>query len=386
MKKTLSIGLSLLLVFCIFSSFSCSFKKPPKKLTATTNLENISKFGNVTISIENKELLDSGYNYGDILNVSFLNQSLNLPLCSDYSDIDVGSTGIFARKDDTNISLAMNLGDFATNYGIATKESFEDETFKWTYCNGVDESLKFKIKMEKPAGYYNEYMAHKLSYTNNREDYPELSDAQFANFRMITTTGIGTGTLYRTSSPIDPQKGRNTYADAELKKANVNYVLNLGDSDESEKNYPGFSDTYYSKTKHEALDMGMNFKDEDFKIKLAEGLRFLTNNEGIYAINCVEGKDRTGFFVAVLECLMGANVNEVIDDYMQTFCNYYKINKDDPKYNIIAESNIKKTLKAIFPQADIDKDLSTPAYNYIKDLGLTDDEINHLKSNLAKQH
>ena len=42
---------------------------------------------------------------------------------------------------------------------------------------------------------------------NNREDYPELTDEQFANFRNIATTGMGAGILYRSSSPINPELG-----------------------------------------------------------------------------------------------------------------------------------------------------------------------------------
>lgn len=350
------------------------------------NLENITKFGNVTLNLENNELLNSGYNYGDILNVSFLNQSLDLPLCSNYSDVDAGKPGIFARNDDINVSLAINLGDFATTYGIATKESFKDETFKWTYCDGVDDSLEFKIKMGQQNGYHDEYMMHKLSYTNNREDYPELSDAQFANFRMITTTGIGKGTLYRTSSPIDPQKGRNKYADDQLRNAKVNYVLNLSDDNKDVVNFPGFSGTYYSTTTYDALNMGIDFKEEDFKVKLAQGLKFLSNNKGIYAVHCIDGKDRTGFVIALLECLMGATKDEVINDYMTSYYNYYKIDKNDSKYDLIANSNIKKTLQNLFPNMSSSDDLSKSAYNYVKNLGLSDNEINQLKTNLSQQH
>lgn len=386
MKKILSVWLSLLLIFCTISCSSCGFQKKPKEFTVTMNLENITKFGNVTLNLENNELLNSGYNYGDILNVSFLNQSLDLPLCSNYSDVDAGKPGIFARNDDINVSLAINLGDFATTYGIATKESFKDETFKWTYCDGVDDSLEFKIKMGQQNGYHDEYMMHKLSYTNNREDYPELSDAQFANFRMVTTTGIGEGTLYRTSSPIDPQKGRNKYADEELKKAHVDVVLNLSDDDKDVENFPGFSGTYYSTTKYEALNMGIDFNEENFKIKLAQGLRFLANNKGIYAIHCLEGKDRTGFVIALLECLMGASNDEVINDYMTSYYNYYKIDKNDSKYDLIANSNIKKTLQNLFPNMSSSDDLSESAYNYVKNLGLSDNEINQLKTNLSQQH
>ena len=58
-----------------------------------------------------------------------------------------------------------------------------------------------------------------LCRTAERADYPELSDAEFANFRMVTAGTIGEGILYRSSSPIDPSLGRNAYADREAEKA-----------------------------------------------------------------------------------------------------------------------------------------------------------------------
>jgi len=58
-----------------------------------------------------------------------------------------------------------------------------------------------------------------LTYTDARSDYPNLSDAAFANFRVIATTGMGEGALYRTASPIDPTHERSAYADAALKMA-----------------------------------------------------------------------------------------------------------------------------------------------------------------------
>lgn len=386
MKKSLSIVLSFLLIFCVASSASSNFKKPPKEITTTMSLENIVKFGNVYLNITNKELLDSGYEYGDILNVKFLDQNLNLPLCSDYSDVDAGQPGIFARKDDVNTCLAINMGNFASTYNIATKQNFDDSTFKWSYNNEIDSDVVFNIKLEKQGGYYHEYMAHRLEYTNNREDYKELSDAQFANFRMVTTTGIGKGTLYRSSSPINPEKGRNKYADEQLRQAKVNYAINLSDSYEGMLSYEGFNDTYYSTIKCLALNMGIKFDDNEFESKLEEGLKFIANNKGIYVVNCLEGKDRTGFFVAVIESLMGATKDEIIDDYMQSYYNYYKIDKDNPKYNIIANSNIKKTLKKLYGEEDLDKDLHNKAYNYVKSLGLSDKEINLVKNNLSQQH
>ena len=128
--------------------------------------------------------------------------------------------------------------------------------------------------------------------------------------------------------------------------------------------------------------MGMDFFAEDFKERLAEGFRFMAANPGPYLIHCKEGKDRTGFAAAILECLMGANTTEVVRDFMLTFYNFYDLSPDSEQYMQIADSNIKKTLAEAFGIASLDDegiDLSACAENYLKEIGMTDEEIQALK-------
>ena len=139
------------------------------------------------------------------------------------------------------------------------------------------------------------------------------------------------------------------------------------------------------------MNLGVDFTDPSFQAGLAEGLRFFANNPGVYAVHCTEGKDRAGFVAALLECLMGASADEVIEDYMTTYYNYYGVEKGTEKYEAIANSNIIKTLKTAFGvPADYDissvtaADLQYGAEAYIKAIGLTDAEVAALKANLAK--
>ena len=56
--------------------------------------------------------------------------------------------------------------------------------------------------------------------------------------------------------------------------------------------------------------MGTSFDTEEFRNKLAEGLRFFAAHEGPYAVHCQEGRDRTGVVAVLLECFMGAGYDE----------------------------------------------------------------------------
>ena len=336
------------------------------------------------LSLKCEEIKEAGYAYGDVLTVKFLDQEMELPFCSNYSDVDSGSPAVFARAADEFVKLAINMGDFATTYGIAVKTTNEDKTFEWNYAEGVEGPVTVTIALKEAGGYYDEYVMHQLSYTNAREDYPDLTDAEFANFRAVATTGMGEGVFYRSSSPVNPEIGRNAYADAALKEAGVTVVMNLAEDTATVEAYEGYAETYYATTNYIALNMGVDFSAAEFQEKLAEGLRFFAENPGVYLIHCTEGKDRAGFVAALLECLMGATYDEVVADYMTTFYNFYGVTADDARYATIAGSNIVKTLSAAFGVSDLaSADLAAAAETYLLGIGLTETELAALVENLS---
>lgn len=347
-----------------------------------------TKYGNVYLDIKVKDFFALGYEEGDIVSVSFLDKTLNLPVVPTYSYVDQGSPAIIAPLGEKGeptgyISLAINMGNFGDTYGLAYKTTNADKTWFWTAKEGVKFPVEVNFSMAEKGGYLSQYILHDLTRTNNREDYPELTDEEFANFREITTTGMGKGKLYRTSSPINLELGRNTYADEACKKAGVSVVMNLANSKDEAEKYEGFTSSYYSTAKVIYLNLGVDFQADEFKKGLAEGLKFFAANKGVYAVHCTEGKDRAGFVSALLECLMGANYDEVIDDYMKTYENYYKVEKGTEKYNAISQSNIVKTLETAFGVSDLKSaNLQEGAISYIKSIGLTDAEINQLMANL----
>ena len=387
MRKTVEKALARLLALALLFSLtpvSARAAEAPPELSATAEAQYIQKYGNVTLSLTCDELKAAGYGYGDVLTVRFLDQALELPLCGNFSDVDSGSPALFARAQDQYVLAAINMGDFATTYGVAVKTTHEDKSFEWSYADGVTGPVAFTLSLKEAGGYYDQYVLHQLSFTNEREAYPRLTDEQFANFRPVATTGMGLGVLYRTSSPVNPSIGRSAYADAALRRAGVTVVMNLADDEAAVRAYPGYADSYYAGTKYIALNMGVDFAAEDFRSKLAEGLRFFAQNPGVYAVLCNEGKDRAGFVAALLECLMGASFDEVVADYMETFRNYYGVTEDDPRYETVAGSNVIKTLSAAFGVSDLrGADLKTCAERYVRALGLKENELDALRQNLS---
>ncbi len=350
-------------------------------VTATTQTDWISQYGNTVLSVP-AEQLTAIFDYGDVLSVSFLNQTLQLPFCTSYSDVDSECAGIFERSG--YILLAINTGDFATTFGIATKTANPDGTISWNYPEGVTGPVEFVITLAEKGGYYEEYVMRHLSHTNNRDDYPQLSDDEFSNFREVATTGMGRGVLYRSATPVDPSRNRNSYADAAARNAGITLAINMADAEADLAGFPGYDQTYYATTSHIALKMGLDITTDDYREKLARGFRTMAEQPGIYLVHCLEGKDRTGFAIAILECLMGATLDEVIDDYMLSYYNYYGVTAEEPRYQVIAQGNIIKSLQRVYGLESLyGVDLATEAHEYLLGLGLNENEIAALKRNLC---
>ncbi len=351
-----------------------------------------TKYGNVYTDCSADNFVNHlGLTWGDTVSVSFLDNELIMPVVPTYSYVESGMPAIILRKDENGlpceyVSLAINMGNFAEAYGIAEKVTDNDGNWHWIAIDGVVFPIEVNFTLAEKEGYMAEYLLYELVRTNNRQDYSNLTDEEYANFRNISHGKIEKNILYRTSSPINPEIGRNTYADAALKKAGVTVIMNLADSEDEAKSYESYDESYYSKQKIIFLNLGVDFFSDEFKQGLKRGLQFFAQNKGVYAIHCTEGKDRAGFVCALLECLMGAEYTDVIEDYMITYSNYYGIEKNSEKYNSIANNNIVKSLKIAFDVDDLSSvNLEIEAEEYIKSIGLSDSEIKQLKENLRKK-
>ncbi|WP_029318999.1 hypothetical protein [Butyrivibrio sp. AE3004] len=92
--------MSFILVMTLFIPLKITVLAEAPEITATLDLSGIKKYGNVVLSTKCSEILDAGYKFGDVVTVSFAEQILDIPFCSDYSDIESGTLGIFARQED----------------------------------------------------------------------------------------------------------------------------------------------------------------------------------------------------------------------------------------------------------------------------------------------
>ncbi len=226
-------------------------------------------------------------------------------------------------------------------------------------------------------------LSRRLGY--HRENYPALTDEEFANFRMVRVSGIGEGKLYRSSSPVSTWGNRNAIADSAARRAGVKTFVNLTDNDSSVKGHKGFEGSYYSTQKIIALNLGMKYQSRTFRESLARGIREMAKSEAPFLIHCSLGKDRAGYVCALIECLMGAGMQEVIDDYLVSFGNYFGIKKGTREYDYVAENEIVGFLAKAFGVKSEDMtriDLADGAERYFLGIGVSENDITALRNKL----
>lgn len=360
--------------------------------TIATQVYDINQFGNIILNLHATAVLDHGIDIGDIVLVTLNGTEYDMPVVTNYSDVDQGAflcrLVIDDDKDPDVVVLGINMGDLATWSGIAAREKTDEAPgYKWTMAEGVPDPVPVTLTLKEKGGYDEQLSLHQLVRSDNREDYPDLDDAAFANFREITTTGMGSHALYRSSSPINPQLGRNKEADAACEESGIKTFINMADSDAVMRGYEGFEDTYYSTGQIIALAMVVDFQSEEFRDSLAEGFTFITEHDGPYLVHCTEGKDRAGFASAVLEALMGADADEIVQDYMLSYYNYYGIEPGSDMYTKIADANIRKSLAAAFGLDSLEgEDLSAHAEAYLRGTGLSDKTILDLREKLGSDY
>lgn len=209
---------------------------------------------------------------------------------------------------------------------------------------------------------------------------------EHVNFINVKTGNIAEGILYRCSSPL---KGGNKKDIIETlaMEAKIKCIINLDDVSSVIKDLSK-DILWYNKLVEEGnvICLHMTYtipgvKSNEKKLKTA--LQFLLNHNGPYLIHCFAGVDRTGFVSALLEALMGANLEEICKSYLATFNFDNTILSNIEKYSKM--KNFLKQLKTMCHGENISKiniQVATERY-LIDNIGLSCDEVLWLKNILS---
>ena len=367
-KKTIT---SLALVLALIMALSILAGCGSKETAVTTGEIGVVKdeeFGNVYIELTIDEFNALGFNFGDSVNISFDNGKSfeDIPYYSGYY-VPVGEMLACGYPGYPHVVIARN-------YGASTWEEFE-----------MTDSSKVTVTLNQAGKYKDTQELFALEYSDNRDDFD--SDVIFANFREVKGGSLKEGAFYRSASPCDNQHSRAAFANKFAEEYKIRFVLNLSDNEEKYKAHveaEDFNSEYYDSLYKEGnvllLAMNANYRSDEFAKTLSEAFYEMTKHDTPCLIHCVEGKDRTGFACALLLALADAEPQEIIDDYMITYANYYGVTKDGnpEKYEAIL-GNVNDFFYCICEAekgTPLDTlDLKKGAENYLRRGGLGDEQI-----------
>ena len=336
------------------------------------------KFGGVYIKMEIDDFNNLGFKYGDSVDVKFSNgyELTDIPYYNGYY-VDIDEPLLIAYPGYDYIKAAVNYGaDLWITAGLTDNDTAS------IYLNASGKYLDIQN-------------ARDIHYSDIQGD---TSDVVFANFRNVKVGNLKDGILYRSASPVDNSHNRAPVVDRLISAVGVNYIVNLSDGADDlveHINKEDFNSPYFLSLYNDGLviplEMDAQFKSQGFKEKLVQGLTAMAEHDGPYLIHCVEGKDRTGYVLMILESLLSASYDEMVNDYMITYDNYYDISRasDPERYATIKEKNIDLMLHYVIGDESGERDLTTInnysdyTKNYLLSIGMGEDAIMQLIQNLS---
>lgn len=335
MKKIVIAILLILLCSCSANSIDPKIKT----ISVDGQIVLIDDNGNADIDITNSDFLNKGFNYGDSVDVEFDNgyKLEDMPFLSGMY-VEYGKSMVYGKASKDKVTFIQKYKSFVES-------------------SKISEQTAYTITLNEAQKYLNIENVGNLKITNNFEDYND--EIKFANFREVTVGNIKPGRLYRSASVIDNSANRIEYTSKLAIENNIKTILNIVDKqddyNELVSNLKGKPKTLIEKTTVINAPISNDYQSEKNNKIIVEGLNELINNEYPYLIHCLEGKDRAGYELAIIEALCNATYEEIVYDYMLTYDNYYGVNKntDIEKYNYIKESNIDAMLTFVTKENDL---------------------------------
>lgn len=347
-------------------------------LTVTGTVSHDTKFDTAQISMTQQDIESAGFMLGDSVDVEFENgyKLTDIPFYNGYY-VKTGSPILVAYPGFTEISVTYN------NAGI------------WEPA-GLQEGMRVTIRLNTQGKYLNVQEVLGQQYSLDRNEYE--SDEQFCNFRALSGGKLKRDFLFRGASPVDNSRGRAHYTDALLEEHNVRFVIDLADSETDMASYIADSDysseyvkSLYMIQRVALLGMGSGYQTEAYHEQVVNGLRqMMKAGECPVYIHCMEGKDRTGFVCVLLEALAGASYDEMLNDYMITYSNYYRVTADGTpeKYDAIADLYFNSFAEYLHGSNDIEvlkrADYAEDASEYLLAGGMSTEEIAELINRIAQ--
>ena len=360
----------VVLVSLLTLATSCSNEDRPIEPIVEPMLKGIISYYNeydgAMLDFTKADMEKAGFTLGDVISITLDDQTFVMPYYDGYYT-PYGELLLVAYPSYPSICFTAN------NTGLPKE------------LRGL-EGHAVTVRMKEKGGSIDVQTAMSLSYSNERSEYPTLSDAEFANARTVTVGNIVNGVLHRCSTPFTNATNRAYYVSDYLESEKATTVLNLADTEEKMLTYdmPPYSRTLWEGGNVILCPLKADPTADDYNNRLIAALKELPSRPAPYVVHCMEGKDRTGYVCALLEGLCGATYEEMVADYLITYDNYYRVTpeKDPDVCNTLVTLRLNPCLmyyagvsdEAQLPNVDYAKAFS----NYLLSHGMNQQQLDAL--------
>ena len=308
-------------------------------------ISSYNEYGGAMLNFTEADMTAAGFTLGDVISVTLDGEEMVMPYYDGYYNGN-GEFVCVAYPGYPSICFTAN------NTGLPQE------------LIGL-EGHAVSVKMKEKGGSLNVQQALGMTYTNDRCDYPSLSDAEFANARAVSAGNIASGVLHRSSSPFSNGSNRAYCVSDYLEGERVKTVLNLADTEEKMLAYdmPPYSRTLWDGGSVILCPLKTDPTADDYNNRLIAALKELPSHPAPYVVHCMEGKDRTGYVCALLEGLCGATYEEMVDDYLITYFNYYGITPETDRDVCNTLVSLRLNMCLMF-YAGVDDEAQLPYVDY----------------------
>ncbi len=181
-------------------------------------------------------------------------------------------------------------------------------------------------------------------HTDDPGDYDDM--VVFGNLRDVAGGDLVPDSIYRSASPWNAGN-RSPVADDYLREQGTEYLICLNMNEDEVAEYAEkMPDAYASelyregKVSSKILRAAVHSYPGDIEFVIDS----LLEADGKIGMFCTYGKDRTGFYSALIEGLAGATYDEILADFMTSFCNYYHIEEGSEEYDVVAKNYPQRVL------------------------------------------
>ena len=324
-------------------------------------------FGAAFLDITEADMTKAGFTLGDVISITVEDTTIVMPYYDGFYNRN-GEYVCVAYPTSPTIRFTAN------NIGLPSK------------FMGL-EGHSVTIRMQEKGGSLDVQKAMSMTYSYDRNDYPDISDAAYANARAVIAGNIPSGVLHRSSSPFNNDINRSFYVSQYLDDVQVKTVLDLNDTEEDLLGYvdmPPYSRTLWEGGNVIICTLKTDPTADEYNERLIAALKVLPTHPAPYVVHCMEGKDRTGYVCALLEGLCGATYDEIVADYLVTYDNYYGITPatDADVCNALVSLRLNTCLMfyaGIDDESQLPRvDFATAFADYLLTHGMTRQELNAL--------